>query len=316
MSTQAMSTAAPGALAGTAPEKEPRSRSIRMQETIAGWTFLAPNLVLLGVFLFLPVLWALVLSFQSTLGFGETTFAGFSNYLTLASDPVFWQSLGNTALFTLLTVPVGMGIGLGLAVLLNSVLPARGVVRTIVVLPMVISGVATGLVSVLLFGEGTGVIDKLFGLVGLGGIAWQSDGVPAFISIVLVTLWTRIGFNMIVYLAGLQGISNELHEAATLDGAGGWQRFRYLTVPLVGPSTFFLLIMNVIYSFQVFDIVFVLTQGGPGYSTSVLVTYAYENAFETRAQGYGAAIGIVLLLLTLAFTAVQWRISKTRDLVE
>jgi ABC-type sugar transport system permease subunit len=121
---------------------------------------------------------------------------------------------------------------------------------------------------------------------------------------------------MIIYLAGLQSVSPELYEAAELDGAGAWQRFRAITVPMVGPSTFFLLVLNVIASFQVFDLVFVLTGGGPGYSTSVLGTYAYRNGFQIREQGYGAALGVVILVVTLIFTVVQWRTNRTRDLTE
>ena len=131
---------------------------------------------------------------------------------------------------------------------------------------------------------------------------------------VLITLWIRVGFNMIIYLAGLQAVPAELYEAAQTEGAGGWQRFRYITLPLLGPSSFFLLIMNVIYSFQVFDTIYVLTNGGPGSATEVLGTYAYKTAFgAARDQGYGAAIGVVIFLLTLAFTILQWRNSRTRD---
>jgi ABC-type sugar transport system permease subunit len=146
-------------------------------------------------------------------------------------------------------------------------------------------------------------------------VAWQSDGLPALISVVIVAIWLRIGFNMIIYLAGLQGIEPQLYEAARIDGASRWQQLRSITVPLVGPSTFFLLIMNVIASFQVFDLIFVMTGGGPGNSTSVLVTYAYRNGFQIREQGYGAAIGIVILIITLLFTFVQWKTSRTRDQV-
>ena len=131
---------------------------------------------------------------------------------------------------------------------------------------------------------------------------------------VLITLWIRVGFNMIIYLAGLQAVPVELMESAQVEGAGTWQRFRWITLPLLGPSTFFLLVMNVIYSFQVFDTVFVLTNGGPGSATEVLGTYAYKTAFgPTRDQGYGAAIGVVIFFLTLAFTIFQWRFNRTRD---
>lgn len=302
-------------------EPAPRRRNAgrdrrRILDALTGYAFLAPSLVLLGVFLFVPLVGAFVISLQQTNGFGDGVFVGLDNYGRLLTDPAFWRATLNTALFTLVVVPVSMALGLGIAVLLNSVLPGRGVFRTVVVLPMVISGVATALIGVLIFDQNNGIVNKLLGSVGLGSVPWQSSAPAAFASVVLVTLWWRIGFNMIIYLAGLQGIAPELYEAARIDGAGSWQRFRHITWPMVGPSTFFLLIMNVIYSFQVFDIVFVLTRGGPGNATSVLVTYAYDTGFVTRDQGYAAAIGMFLLVVTLLFTAVQWRRSRTRDLVD
>jgi len=288
----------------------------RQAETVASYGFLAPTYLLLGIFVLLPLVLAVVFSFRRTDGFGNGDFVGLDNYARLAADPVFWRSLANTVLFTLVVTPVSMGLGLLAAVLMNSVLPARGVFRSILIVPMAISGVATALIGILLFNENSGLIDSLIRSVGLPAVSWQSNGPAAFASIILVTLWWRVGFNMLIYLAGLQGISPELHEAGRLDGAGAVQRFRYLTVPLLGPSSFFLLVMNVIYSFQVFDIVFVMTGGGPQNATSVIVTYAYNQGFVTRDQGYAAAIGVVLLVLTLAFTLVQWRTSRSRDLVD
>ena len=296
--------------------RPPRRRHPNRGETLAGYAFLAPNIVLLGVFVLVPLVWAVVISFQQTDGFGNGTFIGLGNYARLVADPLFWRSALNTLLFTVIVTPLSMGLGLGAAVLLNSVLPARGVFRSILIVPMAISGVATALIGVLVFDENNGILDKLLRAIGLPAIDWQSGGAAAFLSVVLVTLWWRVGFNMLIYLAGLQGIGPELYEAAKLDGAGGVARFRYLTVPLVGPSSFFLLVLNVIYSFQVFDIVFVMTGGGPQNATSVLVTYAYDQGFVTRDQGYAAAIGVVLLLVTLIFTVVRWGTSRTKDLVE
>lgn len=290
-------------------------RTARMREGLVGWGFLTPNLIFLVTFLFLPIIMAVQLSFQETRGFGEPEWVGLDNYVRLVNDPVFWQSLWNTVVFTVVTVPIELAAGLGLAVLLNSVLPARGVWRTMIVLPMVISGVASGMIAVIIFYQTNGIINKVLVALGMQPIAWQSDAVPAMVSVMIVSIWLRVGFNMIIYLAGLQGIAPELYEAAKIDGADRWQQFRSVTVPLVGPSTFFLLIMNVIASFQVFDVIFVMTGGGPGNATSVLVTYAYRNGFQIREPGYGAAIGIVILLITLAFTFVQWKTSRTRDLV-
>ena len=285
----------------------------RSRETVAAYAFLSPNLLLLGLFVFVPLAGTVVLSLQKTDGFGSGTFVGAANYVRLVSDPLFWRSAVNTVLFTVLVTPLSMGLGLAAAVLLNSALPIRPVLRSAVILPMAISGVATALMGLLIFDENSGLINLLFRSLGLPGVQWQSGGTAAFASVVLVTLWWRVGFNMLIYLASLQGVSPDVYEAGRLDGANNWQQFRFLTVPLVGPASFFLLIMNVIYSFQVFDLVFVMTGGGPENATSVLVTYAYDNGFVTRDQGYAAALGLVLLLIMLIFTAVQWRISRTRD---
>lgn len=271
--------------------------------------------MLAGVFLLLPLVLAFVYSFAEIAPLsGRTTWIGLENYAQMFSDPTFYRAALNTAIFTILTVPGAMAIGLALAVLMNSVLPGRRVVRTLIYLPLVISGVSVGLMGTFLYNETVGVVDSILQQLGLPGIPWQSNGAAAFASVVLITLWIRVGFNMIIYLAGLQAVPVELYEAAQTEGAGGWQRFWNITLPLLGPSSFFLLIMNVIYSFQVFDTIYVLTNGGPGSSTEVLGTYAYKTAFgAARDQGYGAALGVVIFVLTLVFTIFQWRNSRTRD---
>jgi multiple sugar transport system permease protein len=277
--------------------------------------FLAPALLLSIGFLIVPMAAAFVYSTAKIAPLsGRITWLGLENYATMFADPVFYRSLLNTALFVVITVPLSMAVGLALAVLMNSVLPGRKVVRTIIYLPLVISGVAVGLIGTFLFNETIGVFNGLATSLGLPNASWQSSGIPAFASLVLITLWIRVGFTMIIYLAGLQAVPQELYESASVEGATGWQSFRFITFPLLGPSTFFLLIMNVIYSFQVFDTVFVLTNGGPGVATEVLGTYAYKTAFgPARDQGYGAAIGVVIFFLTLIFTVVQWRTNRNRD---
>ncbi|MEV8313513.1 sugar ABC transporter permease [Streptomyces sp. NPDC059900] len=304
----------PPAPAPAAPSPRKR-RAARFRETLAAYCTLGPNLILVTVFLLVPLVMALVLSFQYSTGLASPTWAGLANYRQLAGDPVFWRTVVNTAVFCVATVPVEMALGLGVALLFNKVMPARPLWRTLVYLPMVISGVATALIGTLMFDQNIGLLNKLLATFGLPAAPWQTSGGTAMVSVVLITLWMRIGFNMVIYLAGLQGISPEMYEAAEVEGAGPWQRLRNITVPLLGPSTFFLLIMNVIYSFQVFDTVYVMTLGGPGHATDVMITYAYRNGFEGRQQGYAAAIGIVLYVIVMIFTALQWRFSRNRDTV-
>lgn len=300
------------------PEPQ-RNRSVRGRaQMLASLTFLGPNLVMVLLFLVVPLVWAFFLSFQKLESIGPAQYAGINNYVDLFRDSRFYETLFNTVVFTVLTVPVGMAIGLGIAVLLNGVLPGRVLFRSIIFLPLVISGVSTGLLGAWMFDQYNGFVNKFLDIFGITGPDWQSNGTWAMISVVLMTLWQRIGFDMLIYLAGLQALSPELLEAAMIDGATPWQRFRTVVVPLLGPSTFFLLVMNLIYSFQIFDTVYAMTAGGPNYSTTFLVTYAYRAGFDEKGAGelgYAATIGVVIFLITLLITTLQWRSSKNRDQV-
>ncbi|SHF55170.1 multiple sugar transport system permease protein [Jatrophihabitans endophyticus] len=307
----------PAAQAMLPPARSRRGRGLvgRAHGSAAAF-FLLPNIVLVALFLLVPLAMSLYYSFQRLDPLGGSQFLGVNNYADLFADGVFWQSLLNTAIFTVATVPVGMALGLGLAVLLNGVLPGRTLYRSIIFLPLVISGVATGVLGTWMFDQYNGFFNKALDAIGIGSINWQSDGHWAMTSLVLMTLWQRVGFDMLIYLAGLQGVSPDLLEAAELDGASPWRRFRDVTFPLLGPSTFFLLVMNVIYSFQVFDTVWAMTRGGPGYSTTTVVTYAYRQSFDDHGPqllGYGAAIGMVIYVITLLITVAQWRLSRNRD---
>ncbi|NDO78088.1 ABC transporter permease subunit [Kocuria indica] len=271
-----------------------------------GWAFVMPNMVILAMFLFLPLILTWVVSFQAATPLGSRGWVGIDNYARLFQDAIFWRVLFNSVVFTALTVPVSIALGLGLAVLLNKSLPGRGLFRTAIYLPIVLSNLVTSLMGLLLFNEGVGVLNNVLRAIGAAGLPWQSNGGLAMISVVLMTIWTRVGFAMVIYLAALQDIPEDLHEAARLDGANSWQQFWYITRPLLAPSTLFLIVMNVIWSFQIFDIIYVMTGGGPGNSTSMLVTYAYDQGFgPARDFGYGSAIGVVLFLLTLIMTAFQ-----------
>jgi ABC-type sugar transport system permease subunit len=275
---------------------------------------LAPNLFLLGLFLFGPLVWAFAMSFQAKRSFGPGEWSGVDNFTRLLGDDVFWRALLNTAVFTVATVPVGVLAGLGLALLMDKAMPGRGFFRTIVYLPIVLSTLVVSLVGLLLFDESIGIINGILADLGIGDVAWQSDGRLAMTSVVLMTLWTRIGFSMLVYIAALQDVDPEMVEAARVDGATSWKVVRHIVVPTLRPSTFFLVVVNMIWSFQVFDIVYVMTNGGPGYSTTMLVTYAYDEGFgPARNFGYGSAIGVVLFLITVVITLVQIRRNAAQE---
>lgn len=288
-------------------------RTRRAREALTGLAFAAPAVAVFAVFMFWPLIQVFWISLQQTRGFGIATWVGLQNYQEILSDKIFWTALWNTALYTAISVPLCLVAGLAAALLLNKRMPARGLIRAIFYLPAVISGVSSALIGAWLFNEDIGLVNRILDVVGLGPVPWQSEGVPALLSLVAISLWIGIGFTMVVYLAALQGIPREVFEAARCDGASRWATLRRITVPQLGPTTFFLIVIGIINSFQVFDIVYVMTGGGPGNSTTMLVTYAYSAGFEQRQQGYASAIGVVLYLIVLVMTIVQWRVNKRRD---
>ncbi|WP_036195269.1 carbohydrate ABC transporter permease [Nocardioides aequoreus] len=278
------------------------------------YALLAPNLLLIVVFLLVPLVWALVMSLQAKRSFGPGRWVGLDNFSRLLGDEVFWRALANTAAFTVLTVPLSVGLGLALALLMDRALPGRAVFRTIVYLPIAVSTLVTSLVGLLLFDESVGIVNGVLRDLGVGPVSWQTDGTLAMLSVAVMTLWTRVGFGMLVYLAALQDVDRDVLAAAEVDGAGAFARVRHVIVPWLRPTTFFLVVINLIWSFQVFDVVYVMTNGGPGYATTMLVTYAYDEGFgPARNFGYGATVGLVLFVLTLLVTVAQLVVQRRRD---
>lgn len=310
-----MATAARAPAAGTTGRRR-GSRSRRpgaRQESWAGLALTAPALVIFSVFMFLPLGLTAWYSLHEYSGFGDLQWVGGENYTDLAGDPRFWRSLTNTVVFTVISVPIGVGLGFVAAVLLDSRVPGRTLFRTLLYVPVVVSGVAAGIIFGRLFDPAIGVLNQLLAGVGLPRVDWQGDGTAALFTVVVVTAWQGVGLSMVVYLAALQGVPRELYEAAQLDGAGAWQRVRSITWPLVRPTTFLLVVYSVIVSFQVFDVVYVLTRGGPAQATTFVVQYAYEQGFIQRAQGFAAAVGVVLYVIVMMLTLAQWRVSRGRD---
>ncbi len=306
------------ALYRSEPKAHPQVRVrrwARLQQRLVPYVFIAPNVVLFTMFSFLPLLYAIYISFHDWSLIGDPEWLGLHNYARLARDPLFWQALTNTLVYAVSTVPTSMAIGLLLAMALNRRIPGRSLIRSIYFLPLVISAVATGTIAAWMFNENYGVINAILVQLGLGRISWLSSPQWALPSLAMATLWVRVGFNMVVYLAALQSIPSIYFEAARIDGASVLSQFRHVTFPLLAPATFLLLVLNIINSFQVFDLIYVMTGGGPGFSTTMVVQYIFKSAFVTSEMGYASAMGVVLYAIILIFTIVQWRASRQAESV-
>jgi multiple sugar transport system permease protein len=278
-------------------------------DAIAAWIFLAPALILLGLFLIGPIAYLVYLSL-TTGSFTSTgvRWVGLRNYLRLILEPDFWQVLGNTLYFTVATVIPSLIIPLGLAVLLNRSLALRGLLRTAYFIPSITSLVAVGLGFRWLF-QTEGPVNALLHAFGLAPIPWLGSTTWAMPVLILLSSWKQLGFNMVVFLAGLQTIPPSRYEAAELDGANSWQKFWYITLPGLRPTLIFATITTAIFTLRSFEQVYIITGGGPLNSTNLLVYYIYEQAFALFDFGYAAAAATVLLGFTLVLVYIQLRMS-------
>jgi multiple sugar transport system permease protein len=277
---------------------------------IVGWAFASPAVLLIIVFGLIPIAWSALLSFQKTNLLSPPHWVGLANYRALPEDPYFAQSMVHSAIYTVLFVPLSVAGGLLTAIALNR--PIRGIraYRTAVFVPVVVSTIATVIIFLWVFDPNFGLANWLLGKVGLGPFAFFTSSNGALYSIVAMTVWGWIGFNVIVYLAALQGIPRELVEAAEIDGAGNWGIFRNVTLPLLGPVTLFLIVWSSINALQLFDEVYLATNGGPGTATYVPVFYLYKLAFQQGIAGYAAAIAYVLFAVILVLTVAQLLVGK------
>lgn len=272
--------------------------------------FLLPNLVGFLIFTLVPVISSLGLSLFKWDLLSQPVFVGLANFRTLASDAAFWQAFRNTITFIVGYIPLVTAAGLGVALVLNQRLRFQAFFRTAFFLPVISSWVAVALIWQWLFNPLYGVVNHLLSLVGIAGPAWLYDPHWAMPAVILASVWKDLGFVAVVYLAGLQALPPDYYEAANLDGATLWQQFRHVTLPLLTPTTFFVVIISLINSFQVFDQVFVMTGGGPAGATSVLVEQIYRNAFRYGKMGYASAMSWVLFALVFLATFLQLRFQR------
>ena len=274
--------------------------------------FLFPSLAGLLVFLIVPMVASLALTFYEWDPLLPThfNFLGLENYTTLIKDANFWASLQHTLLFIVGYIPLVLLTGLGVALLMNQKLVGRSFFRGAFFMPVISAWVAVALMWTWIFNPKFGIINYLLGLLHITGPAWLYDPNWAMPAIILTSVWKDTGFIMVLFLSGLQAIPQDYYEAASLDGAGGWNKLRFITLPLLSPTIFFTLIISLINSFQVFDQVWIMTQGGPAGATTVLVEQIINNSFRYGRMGYAATLSWVLFLIIFLVTIFQTRMQR------
>ena len=278
------------------------------QEAIAAWIFLAPAAILMAIFVLWPIAYLFYLSFtQGNFTISGVHWVGLKNYWRLLVSPDFWQVMGNTVYFTIATVIPSLIIPLILAVLLDQALALRGILRTAYFIPSITSLVAVGLGWRWLF-QNDGPINAFLSSLGFDPIPWLSSTVWAMPVLILLSIWKQLGFNMVVFLAGLQAIPINRYEAAELDGANPWQQFWYVTLPGLRPTLVFATVTTAIFTLRSFEQVYMITGGGPLNSTNLLVYYIYDQAFAQFDFGYAAAAATILLVVALILVYIQLQI--------
>ncbi len=282
----------------------------RRNEALAGYLFLVPSIVGYLSFTLIPIVFSFGLSFFNWRVFGKAQFVGFNNYQNLVIDPLFWESLGNTLYYVGAYLFLGTTCSLILALLVNRTMRGIWFFKMVYFLPVVTSLVAVSLVWQWLYDIRYGFINVALIWIGLEPSKWLGGRNTAMPAIIIMSVWHQAGYGMLLFLAGLQGIPHQLYESARIDGANWWQQFRHITFPLLSPTTFFVLTVSTISSFQIFDQVYVLTQGGPANATLTIVYYLYQNAFSWLDFGYASSIAWSLFILVFGVTLVQWKLSK------
>ncbi|MCX5414762.1 carbohydrate ABC transporter permease [Streptomyces sp. NBC_00059] len=274
----------------------------------AGMLMVAPALLHASLWIGLPVVVSVALAFTKYDVLTAPEFVGLANFRDMLDDAVFRKSIVNTLLYTFFTVPFGMALGMLVALALHTGLKARGIFRTAVFLPQVTATVAIALVWLWIYNPGNGLLNALLSFLGIDGPAWLSSTTWALPSVILVGIWQGIGMKMLIYLAALQSLPRELYEAASVDGASKVRQFFSITLPLLKPATFFVLITSMISAFQSFDQIYILTDGGPANSTTMMTYEIYKSAFREFRVGYASAQSLVLFVLLMGFTLVNKRI--------
>ncbi|CAO1648870.1 sugar ABC transporter permease [Salinibacterium sp. NSLL150] len=297
----------------TAPKKRKRISTAEKKRRRAGWLMITPSVIHVGLWTLIPVIATFYLSFTDYGIFEAPKWIWFDNYVEMFNDAVFMQSIGNTIWYTFWTVPVSMAVAVVVAVLLNQGLKLQKFYRTAFFLPQVTATVAIAMVWLWIFNPQYGLLNAMLETIGIPGQAWLVDPQWALPSVILVGAWQGIGIKMLIYIAALQNIDESLYEAASLDGASSIRKFFSITVPMLKPATFFVFIISIIGAFQVFDQIYVLTDGGPANATTMMTYEVYRSAFQEFRMGMASAQSVVLFAFLLFVTLISRRVTKEED---
>ncbi|MBS5523630.1 MAG: sugar ABC transporter permease [Clostridiales bacterium] len=277
-----------------------------------GYLLIAPAFLIYGLFVLVPIAVTIGMSFTD-FNLKTFSFVGFQNYIDLFSDNVFVKSLLNTVLYSVITIPISMALGLALASLLNQKLRGRGFFRTLFYMPNIFSMVAVSMAWLYLFDTNNGILNRILDIFGIAPIGWVTSSSTALLSIVIMSVWNTTGYNMILFLSGLLSIPEYLYEAASIDGATRFRKFVNITIPQLAPTTFFVFVMACINSFQVFGQVLIVTNGGPLNSTTTIAHQIYKNGFEYYKMGYASSQAVILLIIILLITLVNFKYGRSSD---
>jgi len=285
----------------------------RQREAIAGYLFILPDVIGLLIFIGIPMLMALTIGFFDVNGFGTFTFVGLANYQRMAADPLFWQCMRVTSIYVVLLVPALYCSGLGLALLVQRTNRFNSVMRSMFFAPQMVSLVVIALIWQFMSADKIGLFPRLFSFFGVGGVSLLGNPNLALFTTVFVSVWFLMGFYMLIFLGGLQDIPVQYYEAAKIDGATARQAFWRITMPLLRPTSFFVALVSLVAAVagsQAFDLIYVMTRGGPANSTTVIITYIYQQAFQYSAFGYAAAMASILVVVLLALTGVLFVLTR------
>ncbi len=297
----------------TSPKKH-RNKTFSKQETIAGWLFLLPTIIGFLVFTAVPFIMSFFYSLTDADGITTPNFVGLDNYINLLKEPDFINALKNTVYYTLGVVPIGTFLAIIVAVLLNQKLKFVNLYRSAIFIPVIVSTVSISMVWQWMYNQDYGLLNAFLGVFGLPPQAWIASQELAMPSVIIMSIWKGLGFNTVILLAGIQGISPSIYEAADIDGASPIRKFFKITLPLLRPTTMFVLIISLINAFQAFDQIYIMTKGGPTKATEVVVYLIYMNAFNFFKQGYASAMAYILFIIIFIASIVQLKISESNNI--